>query len=317
MHNFTRLTQRQVVLALMGMLVISCLVSLPMALVLGATDLAIMIGLLTPIYVTLLISYWRGWEAARYVLVVFITLASAFVLPENLFLMGSILVVFVPAVALVASNQFGMLGSFVVTLGVLIWRSGGADPYGNWVYIALSICSMVALMCSRLIADNLRRVAETNADQAERERQQALEARNIAQQQAAELAERNAEQQRLIDLVGTLETPAITIADGVILSPIVGNLDSRRAQAITARLLGIVHQQRIRLVVLDIAGVAMVDTAVAKALLNTTQSLRLLGCQVALCGMNATTAMVLSQLTTFPDVAIVRSPQDVLQRIAI
>ncbi|MCS6840852.1 MAG: hypothetical protein NZ699_11315 [Roseiflexus sp.] len=41
----------------------------------------------------------------------------------------------------------------------------------------------------------------------------------------------------MLQLISDLETPAITIADGVLLAPVVGRLDARRAQALNQRLL--------------------------------------------------------------------------------
>ena len=80
----------------------------------------------------------------------------------------------------------------------------------------------------------------------------------------------------MIQLVSDLETPAIAIADGVLLAPVVGNLDARRAQALNKRLLETVAHRRTRLVILDIAGVTHVDTSVAQSMVQVAQGLRLI-----------------------------------------
>jgi rsbT co-antagonist protein RsbR len=132
-------------------------------------------------------------------------------------------------------------------------------------------------------------------------------------EQVAALRTQNEEQRRLLDLIATLEIPAVALADNVLLAPIVGHLDSRRAKMLTARLLEEVHQRRARLVILDITGVQGVDTMVAKALLDTAQALRLLGCQVTLSGVSASTAMTLvHQEVLLEGVRTVRSPQEAL-----
>jgi anti-anti-sigma regulatory factor len=132
-------------------------------------------------------------------------------------------------------------------------------------------------------------------------------------EQVAALRTQNEEQRRLLELIATLEIPAVVLADNVLLAPIVGHLDSRRAKMLTARLLDEVHQRRARLVILDITGVQEVDTMVAKALLDTAQALRLLGCQVMLSGVSASTAMTLvHQGVLLEGVRTVRSPQEAL-----
>jgi rsbT co-antagonist protein RsbR len=133
------------------------------------------------------------------------------------------------------------------------------------------------------------------------------------QELIAALRTKNEELRRLLELIATLEVPAVALADNVLLAPIVGHLDSRRAKMLTASLLDEVHQRRARLVILDVTGLQEVDTMVAKALLGTVQALRLLGCQVVLSGVSASTAMTLvHQEITLEGVRTVRSPQEAL-----
>lgn len=133
------------------------------------------------------------------------------------------------------------------------------------------------------------------------------------EQRAEDLAARNSEQRRLLELVSTLETPSVMVADGVLLAPIVGALDSRRALALTDRLLRDVHTQRTRLVILDISGVPALDDAVAEALISTANAVQLLGCRVVLSGISAVMAATLvAQGNALENLAIVRSPQDIL-----
>jgi anti-anti-sigma regulatory factor len=105
----------------------------------------------------------------------------------------------------------------------------------------------------------------------------------------------------------------MALADGVLFAPIVGHLDSRRSQAITVRLLQQAHVQRARLVVLDVEGVPAMDTAVAQALLQAAQALRLLGCDVTLSGVTSTVAATLVELgVSLAGITTVRSPQEAL-----
>jgi methyl-accepting chemotaxis protein len=131
-----------------------------------------------------------------------------------------------------------------------------------------------------------------------------------------ELEQKNADQQRLLDLVATLETPAIPIAEGVLFAPVFGSLDSHRSQRLTERLLDEVHTRRIRKVILDITGVVTVDTQVAHALLQLVQALKLLGCKVVITGISAAVATTITELgVQLTGVETYHSPQEVLVKI--
>jgi anti-anti-sigma regulatory factor/ligand-binding sensor protein len=93
-----------------------------------------------------------------------------------------------------------------------------------------------------------------------------------------------------------LSTPLMPITDTVLVMPLVGTIDSRRAQQIIQRLLEGVAEHRAEVAIIDITGVQMVDTQVANVLLEAAQSTRLLGTQVLLTGISPTLAQTLVQL---------------------
>ena len=199
-------------------------------------------------------------------------------------------------------------------MSIILVRAGGSGVYTSPIELTLYIMIVGGMVLSRLATDTAQRLADLNV-QAEQARAQAEQQAQQLEQQTHELAQRNADQQRLIDLVAELETPASQLADGVLFVPIVGHLDSRRAQALTARLLEDAHTQRAQLVILDIAGVSVVDTGVAQAILNTAHALRLLGCTVFLSGIAAEVATTLVQLgIELEGITPVRNPQDALTR---
>jgi anti-anti-sigma factor len=265
----------------------------------------------------LFIAYWRGWEQARYTMVLFVTIAVVVVsnpLPTQPAAAAEVAMQLIvpPVLALVVAGPAWVVGSAVVTLAGLLIKAGGAgfltEPFLLTIYVVI-VCGLVL---SRVAVDNIQRLAAANRQiEAERARAEAERAR--AEQQATELAHRNAEQQRLLDLVATLETPIITLAEGVVLAPIVGTLDPRRAQALMTRLLETVSTRRVRRVILDVAGVTVMDSAVAQALLKTIQALQLLGCTVALTGISAPVALTMGHLNLdLAGVTTVHSPQDAL-----
>jgi rsbT co-antagonist protein RsbR len=93
-----------------------------------------------------------------------------------------------------------------------------------------------------------------------------------------------------------LSTPVIRVYDRVLLLPLVGTIDSHRAhQVMEAVLLNIVEAQA-KCIIIDIAGVPVVDTRVADHLLKTTAAVRLLGAQTVLTGITAQVARTMVQL---------------------
>jgi len=95
-----------------------------------------------------------------------------------------------------------------------------------------------------------------------------------------------------------LSTPLIPISDEVLVMPLIGSIDSSRAQQILDRLLPGVVEYHARIIILDITGVAVVDTQIANALIHAAQSVRLLGAQVVLTGIRPEIAQTLVALNS-------------------
>lgn len=120
----------------------------------------------------------------------------------------------------------------------------------------------------------------TRFKQAERERTALQE--QVIQAQRAALRE--------------LSTPLIPIDDQVVIMPLIGTIDSSRAQQVLETLLNGVETHRARIAILDITGVQIVDTQVANALIHAAQAVQLLGAQVVLTGIQPGIAQTLVQL---------------------
>ncbi|MEI6181557.1 MAG: STAS domain-containing protein [Chloroflexales bacterium] len=116
----------------------------------------------------------------------------------------------------------------------------------------------------------------------------------IDQRLAIEAARSEIEAQR--DTIESLSSPVVQIWHGILTVPLIGAIDSRRAQNITANLLEAIAARRARSVILDITGVPVVDTQVAQLLIQTAQACRLLGCEVALVGVGVEIAQTIVQL---------------------
>ena len=93
-----------------------------------------------------------------------------------------------------------------------------------------------------------------------------------------------------------LSTPVIRVYERVLLLPVVGTVDSHRAEQIMEQLLLRVVEEQARVIIVDIAGVPVVDTRVADHLIKTTAAVRLLGAETVLTGISAHVARTIIQL---------------------
>jgi len=93
-----------------------------------------------------------------------------------------------------------------------------------------------------------------------------------------------------------LSTPVIKVHDRILLLPIVGTVDTQRAHQIMETVLVQVVEQQAKVMILDIAGVPVVDTKVADHILKTTAAVQLLGSQTILTGISASVARTVVQL---------------------
>jgi anti-anti-sigma factor len=107
-----------------------------------------------------------------------------------------------------------------------------------------------------------------------------------------------------------LSTPLIPISDHVVAMPLIGNIDTGRAQQVLESLLAGVAQHQARSVILDITGVPLVDSQVALALMQAAQAVQLLGAQVILTGIRPDVAQSLVGLDIrFDDIVTLGSLQ--------
>lgn len=128
------------------------------------------------------------------------------------------------------------------------------------------------------------------------------------EQREAHMAQVLADLRASQEAVRELSAPVIPVLTGVLVAPLVGELDEARTQALTSNLLGAVERERARYIIFDITGVPIVDTHVAQVLLRTASAIRLLGAQVLLVGVRPEVAQTmvalgieLSAVTTYAD----------------
>ncbi|MBC8161711.1 MAG: STAS domain-containing protein [Roseiflexaceae bacterium] len=93
-----------------------------------------------------------------------------------------------------------------------------------------------------------------------------------------------------------LSTPIIPVATGILVLPLVGTIDSRRANEINEHLLEGIATHQAEIVIIDITGVPMMDTSTANLLLMTARAANLLGSRIVICGIGAEIAQTITHL---------------------
>jgi rsbT co-antagonist protein RsbR len=98
------------------------------------------------------------------------------------------------------------------------------------------------------------------------------------------------------EAIRELSTPVLQIRDRMLLLPIIGVIDTDRARLVTESLLRAIRLNRAKVVVMDVTGVATVDSKVANHLLQTVAAARLMGALVIVTGLSADVAQSLVAL---------------------
>lgn len=108
---------------------------------------------------------------------------------------------------------------------------------------------------------------------------------HVQAQQQASLQQSLDRERALADTVRELGCPILPLLPGVLLIPLIGALDSTRAQQFIDTMLQGISEHRAHVVLLDITGVPVVDTQVANSLMQATQAATLLGSRIILVGI--------------------------------
>ncbi|HYF65629.1 MAG TPA: STAS domain-containing protein [Herpetosiphonaceae bacterium] len=90
--------------------------------------------------------------------------------------------------------------------------------------------------------------------------------------------------------------PVVPIFAGILVMPLIGAIDSMRAQQIMASALDSGMQSSANTLILDITGVPVVDTAVANYILQMIRALRLIGTETIVVGISPEIAQTIVQL---------------------
>ena len=112
-------------------------------------------------------------------------------------------------------------------------------------------------------------------------------------QRESELESIQTEFEQISAAVRELSAPIAPIHDNILVLPLVGSIDTARAQSITEDLLEEIVSRQSDIVIMDITGVPVVDTNIANYLLQTIRAVSLLGAEVILVGISAEVAQTI------------------------
>lgn len=115
-----------------------------------------------------------------------------------------------------------------------------------------------------------------------------------------DMTERRANEERIRrqaqEIQDMATVPIVQVWEGVVLVPLIGMLDSQRAQQLMERLLHRITETSSQVAVIDITGVPTIDTQTAQHLIETISAVRLLGSEVILTGVRPIIAQTLVHL---------------------
>jgi len=101
---------------------------------------------------------------------------------------------------------------------------------------------------------------------------------------------------RQSDEISEISTPVIRVWDGILALPIIGTLDSSRTQVVMENLLQEIVESGSTIAILDISGVAAVDSLVAQHLIKTVAATRLMGAECIISGIRPEIAQTVVHL---------------------
>ncbi|MEZ4383814.1 MAG: STAS domain-containing protein [Nannocystaceae bacterium] len=163
---------------------------------------------------------------------------------------------------------------------------------------------------SRTIGEELNRARDAQLDARERE------LRHAVTTATSELEEKLTvvEQQR--SLIRALSTPLIQVWDGILVLPLIGELDDERASQLTESVLHAISERSAHHLIIDVTGVAELDAEAAERLLRAIAAARLLGARCLLAGISARVAQTLVEADSdLGGVPCYTTTQDALQTI--
>jgi rsbT co-antagonist protein RsbR len=115
---------------------------------------------------------------------------------------------------------------------------------------------------------------------------------NITDRKRRELEQSERQQFALLEM----STPITQLWDGILLLPLVGIMSAARAQSIMTSVLKKISETQAKVFILDISGVAVVDTEVANHFIKLSKATRLMGCTCTMSGISPAVSQTIVEL---------------------
>jgi rsbT co-antagonist protein RsbR len=116
---------------------------------------------------------------------------------------------------------------------------------------------------------------------------------------------------RQASAIDALSTPLIPFRDEVLIMPLVGEFDDRRAEQLRTTLVQGLHEAGAKAAIIDLTGVPPFEESVAGGLIRAARGARLMGAHVIITGMRAELANTLAvQDFSFEGLVVKRSLED-------
>lgn len=115
-----------------------------------------------------------------------------------------------------------------------------------------------------------------------------------------------------------LSTPIIEVGDGVLVLPLIGGLDGKRAEVILSTLLEAVARSRAKHAILDLTGVNQVDEKTGNHIVTICRAVALLGARAALSGIQPDVVRALVNLQLdLSSIVTARNLKEVLRQCGV
>lgn len=166
-------------------------------------------------------------------------------------------------------------------------RTGATEPY-EVVLLRKDGSTFIAQMCARMIEEEGRTLRVTST-------------RDVTELKRAELVLRDCVVREQVikaqaAVIAELSTPLLPIAEGVLVLPIVGQVNAERGRQVLDTLTQGVSAHRAAIAILDITGVSAVDTHTADALVAGARAVALLGARLILTGISPAVARTIVEI---------------------
>lgn len=98
------------------------------------------------------------------------------------------------------------------------------------------------------------------------------------------------------DMIEDLSVPIIPLSDTISVLPLVGSIDTYRAKKVQEKVLNQIGELKLKRIIIDVSGVAFMDTAVVSHLFKIFEGIHIMGCKPVLTGIRAEIANTIVNL---------------------